>query len=92
MARGFAAGFLKHEGRWIRYWVDVNQPGRTRALTLEEAKTEIVRYLGLYCGGEAVAKRKAVFVDAICADGRELLETLFEATRESTQEPAPEGA
>ena len=88
MARGFVAGFLKKDDRWIRHWINVNEPGRTRQLTLEEAKSEIVRVFGVYCGGEAVARRKIIWIDAICSDGREMLEKVFDAMR--SEQPTPD--
>jgi hypothetical protein len=80
--KGFVAGFLKKDdGQWLRHWVEVNRPYVKRDQILDDAKAEIVKIFGVYCGGEAIARRKVIFVDAICPDGREILETFFEALR-----------
>ena len=86
MAKGFVAGFIKRDGTWIGQWGEWDTGSVTRASTLEVAKAEIAQQLAIYCGGTAVARRKVVFIDALCPDGRELLERIFEAVRREQPE------
>lgn len=87
MAKGFVAGFLKRkDGTWIRHWIQVEMHGHARRTSLDYAQRKIIEQLAPYCGGEAVARRKVIFVDALCPDGRELLEIFFQAMR--SEQPA----
>lgn len=82
MARGFVAGFVKRDDRWIGRFVQVDDL-HPRQRALELAKAELASQLGIYCGGDAVAGRKMVVVDALTPRGRELLERIFEAMSEA---------
>lgn len=92
MAKGFVAGFVKREGKWIGHWVRMDEAGRTRRSSYDAACRELAQHLGAWCGGEAVARRKMVVVDGLCPDGRELLETIFEVLREQPETDPPQVA
>lgn len=92
MSRGFVGGFIKRRDGWVGAWVMTERrPGQKRHEILKKAREELVAELADRCGGEAVTRRRIVVVDAICPDGRELLEKVFDAMRDSEQ-PATDEA
>lgn len=86
MAKGFVAGFVRHHDRWVGHWLPVASSD-PRTKTYKEARAELVRILAVWCGGEALARRKVVFVDGLSQHGRELLELIFDTIRDQPQPP-----
>lgn len=81
MAKGYVASFVKRDGKWLLDWVDVNEPGVRRKKAMERAR----QFLGNHrrWPGPALAERRMVFIDALCPDGRELVEALAAALRDA---------
>ena len=87
MAAGFVAGFLKKDRTWHSHWIQVNAPGRQRFTVLHESRDELAEKLGIHCGGPGVARRNMIVIDGLTPHGRELIEIVFEAMRESAEGP-----
>jgi hypothetical protein len=82
MAKGYVAGFIKYDGRWVGDWIQVDQHRRPRFDTLQDASVDLHHHLQAYAMGPTITGRKVVVIDALCPDGRELLDLIFTAVRE----------
>jgi hypothetical protein len=87
VAKGFVAGFIRREGKWVGQWISINEPAKRRRLAYDDACADLAKQLAIYCGGEAPARRNLIFVDGLGRDGREFLERIFDLLRD---EPTPE--
>lgn len=79
MAKGFVAGFIRRDGTWISHWLAINEPGVRRDVAYKKARDQLT--FQMVWPGDAVARRKMVFVDGLCPDGRELIEAVSESLR-----------
>ena len=81
MAHGYIAGFVKHDGRWYGEWVRVERHRQKRIESLQAGVDELKDKLQAHAAGPTMTGLKMVVVDALCYDGREFLEALFETVK-----------
>lgn len=79
MAKGFVAGFIRRNDEWISHWEYIDKPGIRRDVAYRQARDRLTYQMSW--PGDAIARRKMVFVDGLCPDGRELIEKVAEALR-----------